>query len=56
MHCGTRLTILPEEMLAVLAGQSDVGRDVAAQLDDVSEVVLVPAVVLATVGLKQVVT
>ena len=43
-------------MLAVLAGQSDVGRDVAAQLDDVSEVVLIPAVVLATVGLKQVVT
>ena len=56
MHCGTLLTILPEEMLAVLAGQSDVGRDVAAQLDDVSEVVLVPAVVLATVGLKQVVS
>ena len=42
-------------MLAVLAGQSDVGRDVATQLDDVSQVVLVPAVVLATVGLKQIV-
>ena len=56
MHCGTRLTILPEEMLAVLAGQSDVGRNVATQLDDVSQVVLVPAVVLATVRLKQVIT
>ena len=42
-------------MLAVLAGHGDGGRDDADQLDDVCEVVLVPAVVLARVRLEQVV-
>ena len=42
-------------MLAVLAGHGDGGRDDADQLDDVGEVVLVPAVVLARVRLEQVV-
>ena len=42
-------------MLAVLAGHGDGGRDDADQLDDVGEVVLVPAVVLARVRLEEVV-
>ena len=43
-------------MFAVFAGHGDVGGDDAAQLDDVGEVVLVPGVVVAGVGLEQVVT
>ena len=43
-------------MFAVFAGHGDVGGDDAAQLDDVGEVVLVPAVVVAGVRLEQVVT
>ena len=42
-------------MFAVLPRQSDVGRDGAAELHDVGEVILVPGVVIATVGLEQVV-
>ena len=49
------LTILPEEVLAVLAGQGDVGRDGAAELHDEGQVVLVPRVVVPTVRLEQVV-
>ena len=49
------LTILPEEVLAVLAGQGDVGRDGAAELHDVGQVVLVPRIVVPTVRLEQVV-
>lgn len=51
----SEFTILPEEVLAVLAGQSDVGRDGAAELHDVGQVVLVPRVVVPTVRLEQVV-
>ena len=50
------LTVLLEELLGVLAGEGDVPGDDPDELDDVGEVVLVPGVVLTTVGLKQVVT
>ena len=50
------LTVLLEELLGILAGEGDVPGDDPDELDDVGEVVLVPGVVLTTVGLKQVVT
>ena len=48
--------VLPEEVLAELAGERDVLGQLAEQLDDVGEVVLVPGVALALVGLEQEVT
>ena len=43
-------------MFLSLTRHGDVPGDVSGELDDVRKVVLVPAVVLATVRLKQVIT
>ena len=43
-------------LLLKLTWHSNVSGDVSSQLDDVRKVILVPAVVLATVRLKQVIT
>jgi hypothetical protein len=44
---------LGEEFARVFAGEGDVSRDLAEQLDDVSQVVLVSRVVVAGVRLEQ---
>ena len=51
-----RCNSLISQFIRIPTWHSDVSGDVSGELDDVREVVLVPAVVLATVRLKQVIT
>ncbi len=56
MICLTTPTSFVEKLSGVLSGECNLLRNVAEELADVRQVILVPGVVFARVGLKQVVS